>query len=232
MSDSTPCLFQQLCPNDTVLMKAPRDRAIFMTDQRAAYVYHLHEGVVKCLSLTDEGHEITSVIVVPPQFIGLAGFVGMYGNKYKSHICEARAVTPVTYCRVKREAVWGLLDDRAARSKILDYICATMLHMTVVATSPLKKDVTNRISYVLKLLAFNIGKYDKDGLLVVHGLSHDDIASLSNTTRPTVTRVLNQMETDGQIRINRRDISFLYPEDLLELGNFGPLHKRSASAKS
>jgi CRP-like cAMP-binding protein len=209
MSDKSPCLFQRLCPDDVVLVNVPKGRTIFSIDQQAAFIYHLHGGVVKCVSNTDSGSEITTEIVLPSQLIGLAGFVGMYGDKYKLHVGEARAVTPVEFCKVRREVVWGLLDDRLARALIFDSICATVLQMCSVATAPLRGDVSNRILHILKMLGLGIGEYNSEGQIIIQGLSHDDIASLANTTRPTVTRVFQQMESKGFIQINRRQIVIL-----------------------
>lgn len=229
MSDSSKCPFQRLRPDDVTLVKMPKGRTIFSVDQQAAFIYHLHEGVVKCVANTDNGVEITTEIIFPPQFIGLAGFVGMYGDKHKLHVGEARAVTPVVFCKIKKEVVWELFEERLARTLILDLICATVLQMATVAVAPLKKDASNRILHILKMLGRSIGQYNADGQIFIHGLSQEDIASLANTTRPTVTRILQNMERHGFIEVNRRKIIFMNNPKGLNISLLDPLYRSSVN---
>jgi CRP-like cAMP-binding protein len=229
MPESSVCPFQKLCPDDVVLVKLPKGRTIFSADQQASFLYHLHEGVVKCVANADNGVEITTEIIFPPQFIGLAGFVGMYGDRHKLHVGEARAVTPVVYCKIRKEAVWGLLDDRPERTLIFDLICATVLQMASVAIAPLKKDASNRILHILKMLGRSIGKCNSDGQIYIEGLSQEDIASLANTTRPTVTRVLQKMQREGFIWIHRRQIVFQGQANEPAKWMLDPLYKSSVN---
>lgn len=213
--NETPCLFQKYCSKDTVLIKVPKGRAIFMRDQPVAFVYHLHEGLVGAIYNTEEGHEISTALIVPSQFIMLAGFDDMYTNRHLSHFVEARAITPVVYCKVKREAVWDLMDDRLIRAQIFDSICHMVLNNFELTGIPLKRDIGKRITIVLNILAQSIGKYQDDGQIIISGITHNDIAVLANTTRSTVTRELKKLETDGVTVIHRRQIAISGPQTLL-----------------
>ncbi|MCX6006945.1 MAG: Crp/Fnr family transcriptional regulator [Chloroflexi bacterium] len=213
-----PCLFQRLCPNDTVLIKAPRGRTIFLRDQNVAFIQHLHKGVVGVINTTKDGHEILSALILPDQFIGVAGFVRMYDSRLTIHLAEARALTPVTYCRIRREAVWGLMEDRSARSTIVDSMCKMIYNMSSMTSNPLKHDVETRILCVLEVLARGIGERTRDGWISIAGITHADIATMANTTRPTANRILNKLQKDGVIEIRRRvmDISIAKSKSLFE----------------
>jgi CRP-like cAMP-binding protein len=214
----TPCLFQRLCPNDTVLIKAPKGRTIFLRDQNVEFIHHLHEGVVGVINSTKEGHEILSAVIMPSQFIGVAGFVKMYNKQTTIHLGEARTLTPVVYCKIKKEAVWELMEDRSARSLMVNSICRMIYNMSSMTSNPLKHDVETRILHVFEVLTRGIGKSMPDGWVSISGITHADIAIMANTTRPTVNRILNNMQENGLIAIHRRnlDISIVKFKTLFE----------------
>ena len=201
-----PCIFQRLCPNDTVIIKAPKGRTIFSRDQTVNAIHHLHEGVVGVINTTKDGHEILTALILPNQFIGVAGFVRMYDKRISVHRGEARAITPVTYCSIRREAVWELMEDRSARSIIVDSICRMIYNMSSMSPNPLKHDVETRIHRVISILARGIGESKEAGWISLSGITHADIATMANTTRPTANRILNEMQKDGIIVIHRRNI--------------------------
>jgi hypothetical protein len=57
-------------------------------------------------------------VILPNQFIGLARFVVMDGDGQVFHAGEARAITPVVYCKIRRELAWKSSDNRKVRSHI------------------------------------------------------------------------------------------------------------------
>lgn len=205
MTVSEPCIFQRLCPKDTVLVSVSRGTMIFAYDQIVAFVYHLHEGLVAGVRTTREGHLVTDLLM-PDQFIGLMGFMDMYGTRVRTHLGEAKSITPVTYCRVKREVVWDLMEDRQARAEILNTICGQSLSRGLLTASPLKNDVSTRIIRVLQLMEKSIGKPVDGDNTAIQYVSHSDIALVANTTRSTVTRIIDKLEKAGVIKITHKQI--------------------------
>jgi len=208
----TACLFQQRCLRQNSVIRAQKGTTIVMPEQRVSYVYHLHEGIVGFFRTSATGREAVDYLIVPPHLIGLAGFAGMDRKESVYHLAEARAITPVTYCKTKREAVWDLLDDRGARSQIMEMICGTVFFLT--APAPLVSDLAPRIITILDALTRSIGTRDPNGRTVIPGITHGDIAAMSKTTRPTVSRVLERLEERGIIQIGRRNIVVVKPEAL------------------
>jgi CRP/FNR family cyclic AMP-dependent transcriptional regulator len=213
-----PCIFQRLCFADTVIIRAPKGRTIFSRDQNVKTIHHLHEGVVGVINTTKDGHEILSALILPNQFIGVAGFVRMYEERPTIHLAEARALTQVTYCSIRREAVWELMEDRSARSIIVDSICRMIYNMSSMTSNPLKHDVETRIHRVISILTRGIGESKEAGWISLSGITHADIATMANTTRPTANRILNEMQKAGIIVIHRRniDISIVKSKPIFE----------------
>jgi CRP-like cAMP-binding protein len=206
------CLFQQHCLRHNAVIRAPKGTTIIMPEQRVSYVYHLHEGLVGYYRTSAEGRDAVDHLVVPPHLIGMAGFAGMDRKEPVFHLAEARAITPVVYCKTKREAVWDLLDQRAVRSQIMDLICRTVFILTV--PPPLSTDLAPRVLSILDALTRAIGTRDAKGRLVIPGITHEDIAAIAKATRPTVSRALERLQKRGIIEIARRNIVVLQPEAL------------------
>ena len=203
-----PCIFQQLCPGDTVLISAGKGRTIYAPGQSVEYLYHLHEGVVAITVTTQQGDEQVIAVIVPPQFIGSAGLVGMNNNKKREFLGEARAVTQVTYCKVRKAAVWRLLDNPEVRAQVFNNIFSSTLDMSNLIASPSVDAIPRRVRYILKVLGRGIGQKCDNGLIVIRGLSHEEIATIANTSRSTVTRILKDMERAGIITVHNRHIVF------------------------
>lgn len=201
-----PCIFQRYCPDEVEIVHAPRGRTIIMQDQNVVYVYHLHDGIAAGIMTLKDGHELTSLFL-PPIFIGLGGFVDMYKNTSRVHLVETRAVTPVTYCRVRREVAWQLLDDRHARSEIFNLVYENYLTAIILTGSNVKHDVSNRILHIIQAVARAQLNNAPNGATLIPDLSQEELSFLSNTTRTSTTRVLTKLKQRGLIEISRRRIA-------------------------
>jgi CRP-like cAMP-binding protein len=199
------CIFQQKCPKETEVISLPRGRTIMMREQKVSHVYHLHKGIAAGVLSFADGHELTGLFV-PPLFLGLGGFVDMYKGTQTLHLAEVRAITPVTFCRVKREVVWELLDDRTVRSEILNMIYENYLTSIVLTGSHMKDAVSNRVLYVLQAIARAACRGDSRCSGQISDISQDELAFLCNTTRPSATRILTRLEKAGLIEVRRRQI--------------------------
>lgn len=215
MPVESACVFQKHCPRDVSLIRAPKGTTILMAEQRASYVYHLHEGVVGYFQTTADGHEGVAELIVPPCLIGFAGFAGMDGKRRIYHIAEARTITPAVYCRTRREVVWDLMDDREARTQIMDLICGTALIMGRLTGPLFVSDVVVRIVTILDMLTRSVGCRDTNGKILIQGVTHDDVAAMANTTRPTVSRTLERLQRQGILKVERRQIVVIRPDALL-----------------
>lgn len=217
--DDDICLFQKYCPEDTTLVKVPKGRTIFMPYQPAEYIFHLHSGIAGLLGTDKKGSERLSLVILPNQFMGLAGFVGMDGNHYVLHTGEARAITPIVYCKIKREVVWKLTDNWKIRAQIYDMINAMIVINSYCGLNLVQKSVYERVHFILNILALNIGVTNK-GSKIIYSITHNDIALLSNSTRATVSRTLKKLEQEHLIITHRNRIEVFNPLPFLKSAYF------------
>ncbi|MDF1555066.1 MAG: Crp/Fnr family transcriptional regulator [Deferrisomatales bacterium] len=185
-----------------------------MPEQRASYIYHLHEGVIGYFLTSPEGREAVTALIVPPFLMGFTGFLGMDSKRRVHHLMEARTITPAVYCKTKREAVWDLMDDRKARAEIMDLLCGTVFSTTRLTRTPIANDLEPIIIDILDALAQSIGVPDEEDRIVIPGITHDDVAVMAKATRPTASRTLEALARRGILDLGRRQIVVLKPEAL------------------
>lgn len=76
------------------------------------------------------------------------------------------------------------------------------------------QDVYNRVARKICSLADEEG-IEKNGIVEInHNLTHQDLANMVGSARESVTKVLNSMETNGIIVMNRHKIIIKTPEKL------------------
>ena len=79
----------------------------------------------------------------------------------------------------------------------------------------LKRDSTYRVKKQLTYLGKKAGRRVGDETLLKISLSHKDLASFTDTSRQTVTTILNEMRKEGKIYYTRDRILFRDLENLL-----------------
>jgi CRP/FNR family transcriptional regulator len=69
------------------------------------------------------------------------------------------------------------------------------------------KDVRTRVVEYVKTFAKDNGKLENDHWVVKNYLTHQDLASLTGSTRQTVTSILNQLEKENKLQYSRSKIT-------------------------
>ncbi len=77
-----------------------------------------------------------------------------------------------------------------------------------------QKNAAYRIRETLKDLALTGGQRFGNEILLKICLSHEDLANLADTSRQTVTKVMNELKHEGKIYYTRERILFRNPENI------------------
>ncbi|MBD2663283.1 putative transcriptional regulator, Crp/Fnr family [Richelia sinica FACHB-800] len=76
-----------------------------------------------------------------------------------------------------------------------------------------RKPISLRLWQFLLWLAQKFGRNLESGQLIDLHLTHQEMAEVLNTTRVTVTRLLQKFEAEGKLLRHKRNIILRYPED-------------------
>lgn len=174
---------------------------IFREGDRFGAIAAVRSGTVKTYSIDRDGRERVLGFHLPGEIIG---FSGIDGDLYP---CSAVALDDVELCRF----AFPRISQLATRMPSLQHQLFRLLSRDIGRAHALAGDW----SAEQRLAAFFIGlsrKLERRGKPHAHielSMSRTDIANYLRLTPETVSRMLRRFQTDGLIRIHRRDLRLL-----------------------
>lgn len=185
------------------LRRSPRFNFIFMPDEPAEYVYVLVRGKVKIGTFAPDGREVIKEILSSGN---LFGDLALAGETSRSEYAQNLHDEAEFLC-IK------VTDFQAAMQRNQRLIFACMRHLSQRLqrveerlTKLVIKDARERIIEFITDTASKEGRPVGLETLVKHQLTQQDIASLTGTSRQTVTSVFNDLRKMNLIHFNRNTI--------------------------
>jgi len=152
--------------------------------------WQIYRGILQVGQLMDNGEEI---------LVGWAqagSFVGLNLAPCQLDLYQARALSDV-YLR------WYSSASITANAQLGELVLAQTLKQLRQTESLLAiagyKRVDERLQALLKLLAQEMGQPVKGGVRLSVRLTHQMLASAIGTTRVTITRLLGELQSQGQV---------------------------------
>lgn len=182
---------------------APRYHFIFMPDEAAEHLFFLVKGRVKTGTFSHEGREIIKELVSPK---GLFGDLTLAGETMRSEFAQSLH-DGAEYLAIKLTDFQKLMQG----NQKLVFACmrhiAQRLHRAEERlTNLVLMDARERIIGFLLETAIKEGRRVGFETLVKHRLTQQDIASITGTSRQTVTSVFNELKRTNLIHFNRNSI--------------------------
>jgi CRP/FNR family cyclic AMP-dependent transcriptional regulator len=191
-----------------------RGAIIFREGDSCGSVHVLCSGRVKLSATSREGRTLILKIARAGEVLGLSA--ALAGQAYE---VTAETVEPCRLKTIRRQALLDFLDRnpdasmRAARTVAQEYKAA----FSEVRRLALPATASGRVAGLL--LDWS---RDEAPATAVQGrcmmpLTHEEIASMTATTRETVTRVLSQLKRDNLISIRGAALTVLQPQALEQM---------------
>ncbi|MDH5608603.1 MAG: Crp/Fnr family transcriptional regulator [Cyclobacteriaceae bacterium] len=203
-------LYEILCPHKVPKMAEKhtfhhfsKEQYIYFPNQPSQTIYMISEGRVKIGSYTPDGKEIVKAILGHGE---LFGELALAGEGTRTDFALAMD-TPTTVCPMMLEDMQELMAENKALSlKILKIIGFRLRRSERKIESLVFKDARTRIIEFLKETAEEKGEKVGFETMIRNHLTHKDIASLTGTSRQTVTTLLNELRDKNIISFDRRRI--------------------------
>lgn len=203
-------LLDILCPTKTPHMqeKHPpnrysKDDFIYFPDQPSSSIYMIAEGRVKIGSYLDDGKENIKAILGTGEIFGE---LALAGESRRTDYAQALD-NGTMICSMNTEDLQELMkDNQTLALKIFKIMGFRLRKMERKITSLVFKDARTRIIEFLKDMAEERGQKVGFETMIKNHLTHKDIASLTGTSRQTVTTVLNELRELNIINFDRRRI--------------------------
>jgi CRP/FNR family transcriptional regulator, cyclic AMP receptor protein len=165
-------------------------------------VYLLLSGRIKTYKIAANGREVILWFGFPGEVFGLVETPQPRGRMVSVEACEPSEVAEISHAKFR-----GFLAAHPAVSQILVQIIASRLGMLANRLVYLMAD--NAEARVAKLLLDLAARYHdpKDGAEHPIGLTHQEIAEITDVERQTVTRIIGRFTERGALSARYRRIS-------------------------
>lgn len=203
-------LFELLCPTKAPGMEdkhSPnvfkRDEYIYFPEDSSETIYMISHGRVKLGTFTSDGKEIVKAILARGEIFGELALTGEdQRDDFAMAMDDGTRVCPMTV-----DDLQGLMKDNQVLSfKILKIIGFRLKKMERKIESLVFKDARTRIVDFLRETAEEKGQKVGFEMMIKNHFTHKDIASLTGTSRQTVTTIMNELRENNIINFDRRRI--------------------------
>lgn len=201
---------KQLCMI-TGFKKAKKGEIIYFSSSDLPRVFLLKKGNIKIVSVDEEGNETIKDII---QKGDLFGELSLENDKNSNEYAKA-LTDEVAICSFLMSDFENLLLQNP--SLALSYTKFVGLKMKRIKNSYsnlISKDAKTRLYQFLKDWAEKEGKRTENRVVIENYLTQNDMAQVICTSRQTATQLLNEMEINGLLLYNRKEIII---EDITKL---------------
>ncbi len=203
-------LYNILCPHKVPHMRENhvfhyfmKNDFIYFEDESSDHIYLIAEGRVKIGSYTEEGKEITKAILASGEIFGELALVGQEKRiNFAQALDDNTSICPMSIDDLKEL----MTHNKPLNLKIYKLIGLKIKKLERQIESLVFKDSRTRIVEFLREWAEEKGKKIGFETMMKNYLTHKDIASLTGTSRQTVTTVLNELKEKNIINFDRRRI--------------------------
>ena len=176
---------------------------IFRPDEPARCLYLLDSGRVKLGAYSDNGREIIKAILKPGEVFGESVILGeVTRTNYALALDGEVKVFPLTLSEFK-----ALIQDDDEFSLQITRMLTVRLKSTEQRLESLvSKDARTRVVDFLLGMAAKSAANGAGEVHIANFFTHRDIASLTATSRQTVTSILNDLREKGIISFDRKHL--------------------------
>ena len=180
----------------------PKDTVVFFENEEGDSFFIIVDGRIKVTILGDDGREVILSVLGRGDFFGE---MALLDNEPRS--ATAIAVEDTELLSLHRNDFQSVLtDNRSIMSALIKILTARLRRANHQISTLALLDVYGRVARVIVDTARDEGKRLKDGRIAFRRATHQEIANRIGTTRETVTRMLKDLERQGLIHIDGKEV--------------------------
>jgi len=185
------------------MKKFKKGEFIYFPNELSDKVFILKDGEIKIGMYTDDGRELLKTVLRSGEIFGEMALTGEGKRGDFAQANDNEVVICVFDVSIVEEMIRQNPNLSLKITKIIGFRLKTVENKLA---SLVFKDARTRIVDFLKEQADKYGKPVGLETLIMNNLTHKDIASLTATSRQTVTTVLNDLRSKNLIYFDRRRI--------------------------
>lgn len=180
-----------------------KDETIYHENDRAGNIYIISEGRVKIGSIGDDKKDVIKSIFVENDIFGE---LALTGELLRIDYAKALEDNTKLYVFSAEDVLEAMKDNPPLTNHVMHILGSRIRKTENRLASLLHKDARTRIIDFLRDLAMDKGRKVGFETLIKNHFTHKDMASLTGTSRQTVTTVLNSLKEKNIINFDRRRI--------------------------
>lgn len=197
-----------------------RKQIVLSSDEEISHIYYITRGYVRAYRISENGDELTLLILKPGDFFPMT-----YGLNNMPNIYYLEALTPLVTWRAPQEKFLTFLAATpdvffTLSTNIMDRFDGLLARMEYLVWS----SAYTRIAAVLFICAKRFGKKQGADITIQFPLTHRDIATLVGLTRETTSLEMKKLEKKGLIK---RENKLLTISNMPELERASLLNNQS-----
>ncbi len=186
----------------TTRRRYPKDTVVFFENEQGDTLFMILQGRVRVTILGDDGREVILSVLGPGDFFGE---IALLDNEPRS--ATAIAAEDAELLLLQRNEFQGAMSENPSISGALIRVLTARLRRANHQISTLALlDVYGRVARVILDIAREEGRRLKDGRIAFRRATHQELANRIGTTRETVTRMLKDLERQGLITVDGREV--------------------------
>ena len=180
----------------------PKDTVVFFENEEGDSFFIIVDGRIKVTILGDDGREVILSVLGRGDFFGE---MALLDNEPRSATAIAAEETELL-CLHRTDLQSVLADNRAILTSFIRVLTSRLRKANHQISTLALLDVYGRVARVIMEMAKEEGRRLKDGRIAFRRATHQEIANRIGTTRETVTRMLKDLERQGLIHIDGKEV--------------------------
>jgi CRP/FNR family cyclic AMP-dependent transcriptional regulator len=182
--------------------KCPKDSVVFFENEEGDFFFMILEGRIKVTILGDDGREVILSLLGPGDFFGEMALLDQ-----EPRSATAIAVEDTELLSLHRtDFQTALSDNRSITMGLIKVLTGRLRRANHQISTLALLDVYGRVARVIVDMAREEGRRLKDGQIAFRRATHQEIANRIGTTRETVTRMLKDLERQGLIHVEGKEL--------------------------
>jgi CRP-like cAMP-binding protein len=183
--------------------KAKKGEIIYFSSSDVPRIFVLKKGNIKIVAVDENGDETIKDIIQKGDLFGeLTLEADNQTNEYAKVLSDDVAIC--SFLVSDFEEV--LLKNPSLALSYTKFVGLKMKRIKNSYSNLISKDARTRLTLFLKDWGESEGKRIENRIVIENYLTQNDIAQIICTSRQTATQLLNEMETNGIIAYNRKEI--------------------------
>lgn len=185
--------------NRLCLVTYQKGAVIFLRGSPADFVFCVLSGFVKLYLPHRDGHRTMVSLARPGDLLGFVDSLDPDNNR--GQVLEAEAFTKCSMGLLPRDYLVKLMRGLNSESMttLLERVNTTWSRMFEWYATFLALSFRERLELVLDNLRDRFGVADRRGVLLLPGLTHEELAEMIGSSRPMVSKLISDMAEDGSL---------------------------------